>query len=61
MIKYDLGRKAYMIKDLGDGNGTFIKIVPRFTLFSGCMISFGEVHLTVQIKLATTDNLSYDT
>ncbi len=52
VIKYDLGRHAYLIKDLGDGHGTFIRIKPALKLCSGYIISFGEVHFGVHIKSA---------
>ena len=43
-IKYDLTRKTYLLKDMEDGTGTFIKIAPKWTLKNNSIISFGDIH-----------------
>ena len=59
MIKYESSKQTYLIKDLGEGNGTFVKIVPQMQLASGFTISFGEIHFNVLIKAAEKESPSY--
>lgn len=50
VIKYDTEKHTYMLKDLGNGHGTFLKISPQMKLCTGYVVSFGEVHFGVTIK-----------
>lgn len=55
-IKYSNDLNSYMIKDLGEGSGTFIKVQKQFILKNGHIVSFGENHMVVGIivdKVAT--------
>lgn len=47
IIKYNLSDKRYYLRDLGDGNGTFVKIDTPLLLKNGYIISFGDSHMTV--------------
>ncbi len=47
MVKYDLEKKSYFLKDLEDGTGTFIKIAPKIVLRNNAVISFGQTHFAV--------------
>jgi hypothetical protein len=38
-----------LLKDLGDGTGTFIKVERDFVLKNGHIVSFGENHMVVGI------------
>ena len=49
VIKFSEASKAYYIKDLSDGTGTFIKIVKPLKLVSNYIISFGDSHMTALI------------
>jgi pSer/pThr/pTyr-binding forkhead associated (FHA) protein len=42
-----LGDRKYYLRDLGDGNGTFIKIQSELQLKNGYIISFGDSHMSV--------------
>jgi hypothetical protein len=50
VIQYDTIKNCYQIKDLGNGCGTFIKIVGKIPLKSGHMIFFGEIHFLITVK-----------
>ena len=47
IIKYSTETKNYYIRDLGDGNGTFVKIETPLLLKHGFIISFGDSHMVV--------------
>ncbi len=47
VIFYDLVRQAYFIKDLEDGTGTFVKIMPSYKLKNNTTISCGETHFAI--------------
>ena len=47
IIKYSTETKNYYIWDLGDGNGTFVKIETPLLLKHGFIISFGDSHMVV--------------
>ena len=54
MIQFVKGEKyidkgAYMIKDMGEGMGTFIRLDNPLKLQNNFIISFGESHVIVQI------------
>lgn len=49
MIKHCNVRKAYLLKDLEYGTGTFIKVSPRCVLKNNSIISFGDIHFCVSI------------
>ena len=44
-----LDKSAYMIKDMGEGMGTFIRLDKPLRLQNNYIISFGESHVIVQI------------
>ena len=51
LIKYTSETKSYAIKDLGEGTGTFIKVDSVLPLKQGYIISFGDSHMAVNIRL----------
>ena len=51
MIQYkNSDKRAYLIKDLGDGMGTFIRLVRPLGLVNNFIISFGDSHMIVVIE-----------
>ena len=48
-IRFNKNTACYEIKDLGDGTGTFVKIVSNIMLKPGYIVSFGDVHFAVAI------------
>jgi pSer/pThr/pTyr-binding forkhead associated (FHA) protein len=56
LITYQPSRAKYMISDLGDGTGTFLKISHEFILREGFIISFGNSHM----KIMDAGNTSND-
>ncbi len=51
VIKYSVEAKSYYIKDLGEGTGTFVKIEAPLEVKHGYIISFGDSHLVVNLRL----------
>jgi len=51
VIKYSIETKEYFIKDLGEGTGTFVRIDYAIPLKQGFIISFGDSHMAVNIRL----------
>lgn len=51
MIKFCVDRNSYILKDLGEGTGTFIKIEKHSLLKNGHIISFADSHLVVGLVL----------
>lgn len=49
LIMYEMERKAYYIKDLCEGTGTFIHIDKPLLLQHGYIISYGDSHMFVSI------------
>lgn len=47
MIEYDSTKNAYFLKDLGDGTGTFIKIINKALLNMNMIVSFNSIHLAI--------------
>lgn len=47
IIKYNMDDKRYMLRDLGDGSGTFVRLDVPLHLKHGYIISFGDSHMTV--------------
>ncbi|MDR3547023.1 MAG: FHA domain-containing protein [Candidatus Pacebacteria bacterium] len=50
LIKYDLERKGYYMKDMGEGTGTFIRIEKSLALQYGYIISYGNSHMYVILQ-----------
>ena len=50
VIEYNQANECFYIKDLGEGNGTFMKIEGSHTLHNGDVLSFGTSHAGVQIQ-----------
>jgi FHA domain len=48
-IKYSNDYNCYLIKDLGEGSGTFIKVQKQYVLKNGHIVSFGDNHMVVGI------------
>jgi len=46
IIKYN-SDKNYYLWDLGDGNGTFVKIETPLLLKHGFIISYGDSHMVI--------------
>jgi len=49
LIKYIPDTTSYYLRDLGDGNGTFVRLDNPLVLKTGYIISFGEFHMFIQI------------
>ena len=49
LIKYNKETKGYYLRDLGDGNGTFVRLDTSLQLKTGYIISFGDSHMFIQI------------
>lgn len=50
VIEYSQAIENFLIKDLGDGNGTFMKIEGSHTLHDGDVLAFGLSYAGVQIQ-----------
>lgn len=59
VIKYSMENRAYSIKDLGDGSGTFIKVESPFILKQGNVISFGDSHMLVNLRIKKKIQLKF--
>jgi hypothetical protein len=51
MIKYMIEKNYYIIKDLGEGSGTFIKVQTEAILKNGHIVSFGDFHMVIGLVL----------
>jgi pSer/pThr/pTyr-binding forkhead associated (FHA) protein len=49
IIKYSPDHMSYYLRDLGDGNGTFVRLDTPLLLKHGFIISFGDSHMVVSI------------
>ena len=49
MIQYAQESKKYRIKDLGDGMGTFIRLLDTLHLENNYIVSFGDSHILCKI------------
>lgn len=50
VIKYVHVKQKYCISDLGDGSGTFVKIISPLLLRDGYIVSFGNSHMTIHLS-----------
>lgn len=50
VIKYIQIKQKYCISDLGDGSGTFVKIISPLVLRDGYIVSFGNSHMTIHLS-----------
>jgi hypothetical protein len=58
LIKYNMDTTAYYLRDLGDGNGTFVRLDNPLILKTGYIISFGDSHMFIQIMEDMSANQS---
>ena len=58
LIKYNQDTIAYYLRDLGDGNGTFVRLDNPLVLKTGYIISFGDSHMFIQIFEDYNDMIS---
>lgn len=58
LIKYSRDTTGYYLRDLGDGNGTFVRLDTPLLLKTGYIISFGDCHMFVQITDDTSEEQS---
>lgn len=49
---------TYYLRDLGDGNGTFVRLDTPLLLKTGYIISFGDSHMFIQIVEDQHEDLS---
>ena len=49
---------SYYLRDLGDGNGTFVRLDNPLILKTGYIISFGDSHMFIQISENYSSNTS---
>lgn len=47
LINFNISTSKYYISDLGDGTGTFAKIISELILKNGYIISFGNSHMKI--------------
>ena len=45
-----------MIKDLGDGTGTYIKVLKKCELKDNSVVSFGDNHLSITFNCQSDSN-----
>lgn len=50
VIEFQAQKRAYYLKDLGDGNGTFIKIEDNQAIATGDIVHFGDSHARVMVQ-----------
>jgi len=55
LIRYSAIENSYLLTDLGQGTGTFVKINPEWILEDSMLICFGEVHFITLIKYPNPD------
>lgn len=48
-VKYNSDKSVFTLKDLGQGDGTFIRLDKPLLLQSNQIISFGDTHVSIQI------------
>ena len=53
MIQYFKEKGNYMIKDMGEGMGTFIRLDNPLKLQNNFIVSFGESHVIIQVESQT--------
>ena len=58
LVKYNQDSTAYYLRDLGDGNGTFVRLDNNLILKTGYIISFGDSHMFIQIFESETEKVS---
>ena len=51
MIKYNIEKNFFNLRDVGDGSGTFIKVDREMVLKNGHIVSFGDSHMVVGLVL----------
>ena len=49
-IEFSPKERAFCLKDLGDGNGTFIRIERKEAIHHGDVVNFGESHARVMVE-----------
>eukprot|EP00826_Nyctotherus_ovalis_P012242 TRINITY_DN13219_c0_g1_i2.p1 TRINITY_DN13219_c0_g1~~TRINITY_DN13219_c0_g1_i2.p1 ORF type:complete len:172 (+),score=19.23 TRINITY_DN13219_c0_g1_i2:365-880(+) len=59
VIKYSIETKEYFLKDLGEGTGTFIRIDRPLALKQGHIISFGDSHMAISIRVGGKIQLKF--
>ena len=56
LLEFNVKSRAYYLKDLGDGNGTFIKIEDNQEVATGDIVSFGASHARVVVQAQASDS-----
>ena len=59
VIQYQVSKKAYFIKDCGNGTGTFVKVEHELPLEHGFMFTFGESHMIVSLAKQDTIEIRF--
>ena len=54
VIEFHSKNRAYFLKDLGDGNGTFIKVEDNQAISTGDIVNFGDSHARVLVQEQTS-------
>jgi len=57
MIRYNPSTRKYLLKDLGEGSGTFVKIDIPIPVKQGYIVSFGESHMVTQFDQSPSSYL----
>lgn len=57
VIEYSPSHESFLIKDLGDGNGTFMKINGSHLLHDGDVLALGQSYAGVQIRSQDTGSM----
>ena len=60
VIEYNAKNRAFYVKDLGDGNGTFIRVEGSRELRNGNVVNFGDSHARVMISDSTLSLQFYE-
>ena len=53
-IEFNTKEKRYQVRDLGEGNGTFMKIEDKLILHNSDIISFGDTHAGIVLTEQST-------
>lgn len=50
VIEFDPEKNIYLLKSLGDGTGTFIKVMDKWVISSNLILSFSTLHLAIIVN-----------
>jgi hypothetical protein len=50
-------KKVFVIKDMGKGTGTFLKILKKLCIEKEAFISFGDSHLVIKVSASDRNKI----